>query len=194
MKRTLLLILTGLMLIAGNVFAADWVVDKAHSSMNFKVKHLVISTVSGTFTEFEGTFSFDPNDLSTLSGSVTAQIASINTGDEKRDGHLKTGDFFDAENHPTMQFQSTGVKVIGPGKIELSGNLTIRGVTKPATFDVEGLNQQVEFMGTTKVAGTATTTINRQDFGISWNSALDTGGMVVSDNVVINLELELNQK
>jgi polyisoprenoid-binding protein YceI len=181
-------------LFSGNVIAADWNLDKAHSSINFKTKHLVITTVRGEFTDFSGSASFDPRDHSTMSADFTVQMASVNTANEQRDGHLKSSDFFDIENHPTMTFKSKSAKVVAPGKTELTGDLTIRGVTKEVTFDVEGFNQTMEFMGTTKTGGVATATINRQDFGVSWNKTLDNGGLVVSDVVDIEVELEFDQK
>jgi polyisoprenoid-binding protein YceI len=195
MKKLLILSLSALaLMVAGKASAADWSFDQAHTSFNFKVKHLVVTTVRGEFTDFAGTASFDPADLSTLSAEVTVQTASINTENEQRDQHLSSSDFLSASEYPEMTFKSTGAKVIEPGKTELMGDLTIRGVTKPVTFLVEGLNEPVNFGGTIKVGGTATATINRQDFGASWNKTLDSGGVVVGDEVQIEIELELNQQ
>jgi len=195
MKRTILLtLIAGLFTISSTASAADWETDKVHSSIGFKVKHLVISSTKGVFNDYEGTISFDPSDLSTFDIEFTVQVASIDTDNENRDDHLKNSEFLDAENYPTMTFKSTGVKVNGDGEAELMGELTIRGVTKPVTFAVEGFNQPVTFMETTKVGGTAITTIDRQEFGISWNRSMDTGGLVVGNDVEIELELELNMK
>jgi polyisoprenoid-binding protein YceI len=186
MNRITIAIMAGLLLIfGGKTLAADWAIDHAHSSMNFSVKHLVIATVNGTFTDFDGTISFDPNDLSTIKADVTAQIASVNTNNEKRDGHLRTSDFFDAENYPTMEFKSTSAKQTAPGKAELMGDLTIRGVTKPVTFEVEGFNQTVEAFGATKTAGTATATINRMDYGVAWDAKMETGNLIAGETVTI---------
>jgi polyisoprenoid-binding protein YceI len=195
MKRTILFsLIAGLLGLSTAATAADWAIDKSHSNVGFKVKHLVISSTEGEFTDYDGTISFDPADLSTMDIEFTVQVASINTDNEDRDGHLKGADFLDVETYPTMTFKSTGVKVSGDDKAELMGDLTIRGITKPVTFMVEGFNQAVDFMGSTKVGGTASTTINRQDFGVSWSKTMDTGGLVVGDDVKIELELELNKK
>lgn len=195
MKRTVLLtIFTALFAFGATANAANWTVDKAHSNVGFNVKHLVISTTEGEFTDYDATISYDPKDLTTLNVNFTVKVASINTDNENRDGHLKSADFFDAETYPTMTFKSTSVKANAPGDAELTGDLTIRGVTKPVTFKLDGFNQPIEFMGTTKTGGTAKATINRQDFGISWNKALDSGGFVVADEVNIVLELELDMQ
>ncbi|MBU1920266.1 YceI family protein [bacterium] len=195
MKRTILLtIFTALFAFGTTASASNWAIDKVHSNVGFDAKHLVISTVEGEFADYDATISFEPSDLSTLNVNFTVQIGSINTDNEKRDGHLKSADFFDVETYPTMTFKSTGVKVTAPGEAELTGDLTIRGVTKPVTFAVDGFNQPIEFMGTTKTGGTAKATINRQDFGVSWNKSLDAGGVLVSDDVNIVLELELDMQ
>ena len=194
MKRTILFTFIAGLFAVSSVHAADWSIDKAHSSVGFKVKHLVISTTSGVFKDFDGTISLDPSDLTTMDVTFTVKVASINTENEKRDGHLTSGDFFDIENHPLMTFKSTSAKVTGEGEAELMGDLTIRGVTKPITFEVEGFNQPVDFMGTTKIGGSARATIDRQEFGITWNRAMDTGGVVVGNDVKIELELELDKK
>lgn len=193
MKLIRLLLLT--VFVAGSsALAADWNLDKSHSSVNFSVKHLVVATVRGQFTDFDGSASFDPKDLSTLKTNFTVQIASVNTDNEKRDGHLKTGDFFDAENHPTMTFVSKKAEQVAPGKAKLTGDLTIRGVTKEVTFDVEGFNEEVKTpWGMYAVGGTATTTINRFDFGVSWDNKIDSGGLVAGENVKITLDLEFNR-
>jgi len=195
MNRIILIAAIGIItLFSTQGHAADWAVDQSHSSLNFKTKHLVFTTVRGTFDEFEGTVSLDPGDLSTIQAAFTAQIASINTDNDGRDEHLRGSDFFDAEHHPTMTFQSKMARQTAPGKAELTGDLTIRGVTKEVTFMVDGFHQSIDFMGTTKIGGIATATINRQDFGVSWNRTLDNGGLVVSDNVDIEIELELDKQ
>jgi len=192
--KTLRLIALALIVAGSTAMAADWTLDKAHSSMNFTVKHLMVSTVHGQFTDFDGTASFDAKDLSTLKTSFTAQVASVNTDNEKRDGHLKSADFFDAEKFPTLTFVSKSAKQTAPGKATLTGDLTIRGVTKEVTFDVEGFGAEIATpWGAIAVGGTATTTINRQDFGVSWSKSLDGGGVVAGDNVKITVELEFNR-
>lgn len=176
------------------LFAADWSLDKPHSSVNFSVRHMMVATVHGEFTEFDGTASFDPADLSTLKANFTVQVASVTTDDEKRDGHLKSADFFDVEKFPTMTFVSKSAKQTAPGVATLTGDLTIRGVTKEVTFNIEGFNTEITTpWGVKAVGGTASATINRHDFGVSWNKTLDAGGVVVADNVKIQLELELTR-
>ena len=193
MKMIQLLVLA--LVVAGSTaFAADWNIDKEHSSINFSTKHMLVSTVHGKFEDFDGTVSFDPKDLSTISTNFTVQMASVNTDNEKRDGHLKTGDFFDVEHFPTMTFVSKKAEQTGEGKAMLTGDLTIRGVTKEVTFDVEGFNQEVKSpWGTFNTGGTATTTINRFDYGVAWDTKLDSGGLVVGQDVNITVELELNR-
>ena len=188
------LLVLALVVAGSTAFAADWNIDKAHSSINFSTKHMLVSTVHGKFEDFDGTVSFDPKDLSTISTNFTVQMASVNTDNEKRDGHLKTGDFFDVEHFPTMTFVSKKAEQTGEGKAMLTGDLTIRGVTKEVTFDVEGFNQEVKSpWGTFNTGGTATTTINRFDYGVAWDTKLDSGGLVVGQDVNITVELELNR-
>ena len=192
--KTLRLIALALIVASTTAMAADWNLDKSHLSVNFSVKHLMVSTVRGSFTDFDGTASFDAKDLSTLKTSFTAQVASVNTDDAKRDGHLKSPDFFDAEKFPTLTFVSKSAKQTAPSKASLTGDLTIRGVTKEVTFDVEGFGEEMTTpWGVIAVGGTATTTINRQDFGVSWNKDLDKGGVVAGNDVKIMVELELNR-
>lgn len=183
------------LIVAGSTaMAADWNLDKSHSSVNFSVKHMLVSTVHGKFADFDGTASFDPKDLSTLKANFTVQMASVNTANEKRDGHLKTGDFFDIENHPTMTFVSKKAEQTGEGKAMLTGDLTLRGVTKEVTFAVEGFNQEVKSpWGTFNTGGTATTTINRFDYGVAWDTKLDSGGLVAGQDVKVTVELELTR-
>ncbi|MBK6765026.1 MAG: polyisoprenoid-binding protein [bacterium] len=193
--KTLKLIALGLVIAGANAFAADWNLDTGHSSVNFAVKHLVVSTTRGEFKDYAGTASFNPADLSTMQANFTVQVGSVDTRDEKRDGHLKSADFFDVEKFPTMTFVSKSAKQTAPGKATLTGDLTIRGVTKGVTFEVEGFNQEIPspWGGAVVTGGTAKTTINRQDFGVSWNKTLDAGGLVVGDNVDVELELEFNR-
>jgi polyisoprenoid-binding protein YceI len=191
MKR-LLFVLLGTLLLALPVAAAKWEVDKAHSSVNFKVSHMVISTVNGKFETFDGSFDFDPKNLATGTAEMTIDVASINTDNDKRDGHLKSADFFDAEKYPKITFKSKKV-IPGTGKnFKIVGDLTIRDVTKEVTFDCV-FNGSAEFMGTTKAGFTCSTTINRQDYHVNWSKTLDNGGLVAGNDVDITLDLELNQ-
>lgn len=176
--------------------AATYSIDASHTHVGFAVKHMMVSTVRGEFGTVSGTVEFDPAKLTAT--SVTAEVAvdSVDTREAKRDGHLKSPDFFDASAFPKMNFVSKKVQNVGAdGSMELVGDLTIRGVTKSVVFKVSPFSKEYKDpWGTTKVGTTATTTINRQDFGVKWNTALDGGGYVVGDEVSITLDVELNKK
>jgi polyisoprenoid-binding protein YceI len=168
-----------------------WTIDTAHSQAAFAVKHMMVSTVRGSFGKTEGTVTFDGKDVSSVKADVTIDATTITTNNEKRDTHLKSPDFFDVAKFPTITFKSKSVTAAGPGKFKLVGDLTMRGVTKEVTLDVEGPSQPLVAQGRTRIGATATTKVNRQDYGVSWSRALDGGGVVVSDEVAITLELEL---
>ena len=190
--KRMLFVLLGTLLLALPAVAAKWEVDKAHSSVNFKVSHMVISTVNGRFDTFDGTVNFDPEDLAKGSVEMTIDVASISTDNEKRDGHLKSADFFDVEKYPKITFKSKKV-ILGEGKhFQLVGDLTIKDVTKEVTFDC-AFHGAVDFMGTTKAGFACTTTIDRQDFHVNWSKTLDNGGLVAGDEVEITVDLELNK-
>lgn len=168
----------------------EYVVDPVHSEVGFKVKHLVSKT-PGRFEEYDGKVWLDPANIAgTLKVSATIQAASVNTQNEKRDQHLETTDFFDVANHPEITFESTAVKKAGD-KYEVAGNLTMRGVTKPVTLTAEvtgtGTNP---WSGQPMVGLDLTGTVNRKDYGINWNKALDAGGFVLGDEVWIEIHLE----
>lgn len=167
-------------------------VDKVHSNVGFKVRHLGISNVNGTFGEYDATVMVDPEDLSTLQAEATFQIGSIDTGNERRDGHLKSDDFFNAEQFPTMMFKSTKVMVGEDGAFELHGDLTIRDVTKQVVLEGEMLGTGKGREGM-KVGFEASTTINRFDYNLKWDQLTEAGGLVVGENVRIVLELELDE-
>ena len=192
LKKPLILV-AALMIFAVGVQAETWTVDATHSSMSFSVSHMVVSKTKGGFNDFEGTINFDGKNLAAGSVELSAKIASIDTDDEKRDGHLKGADFFDAEKYPTMSFKSTSV-VVGEGsEFKLVGDLTMKGVTKEVTFDCE-LNGVVDDpWGNTRAGFSAGTTIDRQDFGISFSKTMDAGGLMVGNDVSISLELEVVQ-
>ena len=178
------------------VYAAPTVydIDTAHSSATFKVKHLSISTVSGGFGKVSGKMTWDQADPTKSSVEATIDAASIDTQNGGRDEHLKSPDFFDVATHPTITFKSTKVEAAGEGRLKVTGDLTLRGVTKPVVLDVEGPVAPIKDpRGNMKTGATATTKINRQDFGVSWSKTLDGGGLVVSDDVWITIELELAQ-
>jgi polyisoprenoid-binding protein YceI len=168
--------------------AGTWTLDTAHSSVGFTVRHMMVSKVRGRFRDFAADIvtAADP-----LQSTVTAtvQMASIDTGDEGRDGHLRTNDFFDVEQFPTMTFASTAITGSG-SDYEVTGDLTIRGVTKPVTFDLEFGGVEKDPWGNTRAGFTLTGTINRKDFGMAYNAALETGGILVGDKVTIELDIE----
>ena len=173
-------------------FAAEWTVDKSHSQVGFAVKHLMISTVRGSFSDYDVAISFDETDPSNLTFSGTIQAASINTENEKRDNHLKSADFFDSANHPTLAFASKKTEKTSDGMYQMTGDLTIRGTTKEVVLNVEGLTPVITTpMGDTRTGVTVTVTINRKDFGLNWNKALETGGVLVANEVKITIEAEL---
>jgi polyisoprenoid-binding protein YceI len=169
--------------------AQTWKVDPAHTSVGFTVRHMVVTKVNGQFTDFDGEINWDGKDLSKASVTFTVQSKSINTDNEKRDGHLRSADFFAVDSFPTLTFTSTKI-VPGDGdKFTMTGNLTIRGVTKEVTFDCT-FNGTVSAFGGERAGFSATTTINRQDFKVSWSKTLDSGGLVAGNDVIINLEVE----
>jgi polyisoprenoid-binding protein YceI len=168
--------------------AGTWTIDPTHSAVGFSIRHIMISKVKGTFEKFDATFITTENPLET-SVTASATVASINTNEPNRDGHLRTGDFFDAETYPTIDFVSTGVRVV-KGDYLVDGNLTIKGVTKPVTFDFDFGGFGGDPYGNYKFGATAKTEINREDFGLTYNAALETGGMLLGDKVTITLELQ----
>ncbi len=169
-----------------------WNVDSTHSVVEFKVKHMMISNLKGHFTGVTGTLSLDEADLTQSSVEAAIEIASIDTMDEGRDAHLKAADFFDAEQFPTMKLKSTHVARKSDGELVVTGDLTIKGVTRSVKFAVEGPTPATKDpWGNTRIGLAATTKINRKDFGLTWNAALEAGGVMVSEDVSISLDLEL---
>ncbi len=172
---------------------ALWKIDPTHSEVNFKVKHLVVSTVTGYFDRFEATIEAETEDFSDAKISFGAEVNSINTKNEQRDGHLKSPDFFDATKYPKMSFVSTSVKKLSDYELKVFGNLTMRGVTKEITLDVM-YNGTVAGLGGNLVAGfEIRTKLNRFDFGLQWSALTETGGVVVSNEVKIEILAEFNQ-
>lgn len=168
-----------------------WNIDPAHSVAEFKVKHMMISNVKGAFPKVSGVLTFDEGDVSKSSVEATIDVASIVTRDEQRDGHLKSPDFFDVEKYPTMTFKSTKVTATGAGEGTVEGDLTIRDVTKKVVFAVEGPTAPgKDPWGNTRIGVSATTKISRKDFGLVWNAALETGGVLVGDEVTITLDVQ----
>ena len=172
--------------------SATYDIDPAHSSFNFKVRHLTVSNVTGTFGKVTGIVEIDDREITALKVEVTLDASSIDTGHAKRDEHLRGPDFFDVAKYPTLKFVSRKISRIDANKIQVTGDLTIRDVTKEVTVDVEGPTQEIKDPGRKMRRGaTGTTKINRKDYGITWNRTLDTGGLVVGDEVSISVEVEL---
>ena len=168
-----------------------WNVDSTHSVVEFKVKHMMISTSKGQFTGVTGTLSLNEDDLTQSSVEAAIEVASIRTLDEARDAHLKSADFFDADQFPTMELKSTHIALKSDGELVVTGDLTIKGVTRSVQFAVEGPTAATKDpYGNTRIGLAATTKINRKDFGLTWNAALETGGLVVGEDVSIALDLE----
>jgi len=170
-----------------------WKIDPAHSEINFKVKHLVVSTVTGHFGKFDASIESGKEDFSDAKINFEADINSTDTKNEQRDGHLKSADFFDAEKYPKMTFISKSIKTISDHEMQVIGNLTLRGVTKEITLDVI-YNGTVAGFGGTEVAGFEVRgKVNRFDFGLQWNALTEAGGVVVSNEVKIEILAEFNK-
>jgi polyisoprenoid-binding protein YceI len=168
-----------------------WKIDPAHSSAEFKVKHMMISNVKGNFTGISGTLTLDEVDPTRSSVEATVPVATLSTGDEQRDGHLKSADFLDAEKYPTFNFKSTEVGRTAPGEHAVVGELTLHGVTRTVSFAVDGPSEAgKDPWGNTRVGLSATTRINRKDFGLTWNATLEAGGVLVGEDVTITLEIQ----
>jgi len=168
-----------------------WKIDPAHSRAEFKVKHMMISNVKGSFNSLTGTLIEDTADPIRSQVEATIDISSISTGDEQRDAHLKSADFLHHEEHPVMTFKSTKIEKKGDEEYAVTGDLTVRGVTKSVTFAVEGPSAPgKDPWGNTRIGLSATTKINRKDFGLTWNAALETGGILVGEDVQIALDVQ----
>lgn len=187
--RPLRLFLPALLLVAP-AFAMDtYKIDAVHSEVGFKVRHL-ISRTSGRFTKFEGAIQLDEKNIQNSSVSVSIDVASITTDNAKRDGHLKSADFFDAEKFPTITFKSTSVKEISKGQLQVTGDFTMHGVTKTITLPITSLGGMASPFKDFRAGFEGSLKINRQDFGVKWNKTLDAGGTMLSDDVDISLAIE----
>lgn len=175
---------------AKDVDVATYNIDPSHSQIQFKVKHLGFSKVVGGFQEFEGQFVLDPDNLETLEAKASIDAASIDTGDEDRDEHLRSEDFLAAEKYPKLTFESTGVKEVSGDSLVLTGDLTIRGVTESVNLDVNYLGEAQDPWGGERAAFEATGEINRKKFGLKWNKALEAGGFLVGDTVQLELDVQ----
>jgi polyisoprenoid-binding protein YceI len=175
--------------------ASTWNIDPEHSNVGFKIKHLMVSNVNGNFNKYTGVIEIDDKDITKSTVQVTIDTNSINTNVQKRDEHLRSADFFDVAKYPTMTFVSKKVAKAGKDKLKVTGDLTLHGVTKEVVLDVEGPSvESKDPWGNIRKGATATTKINRKDFGLVWNAALETGGVVVGDDVNIILEIEMIKK
>jgi polyisoprenoid-binding protein YceI len=187
--------LAALMTLPVSAATSTWQIDPMHTAAQFSVKHLAISTVRGGFSNVKGTVILDDADISKSSVDVTIDVSTVDTRTPDRDKDLKSDKFFDVAKYPTMTFKSTKVEQAGAGKLKVTGDLTIRGTTKSVVLDIDGPTAPVKDpWGNQRSAVTATTKINRQDFGVKWNATMDNGGVVVGDEVSITIDAEMVQK
>ena len=168
-----------------------WNLDPAHSTAEFKVRHMMISWVKGRFTGLSGVLNLHESDHTLHEVDATIDVTTIGTGADDRDNHLKSAEFFDAEKFPTITFKSTTVEAKGKGEFSVTGDLSLHGVTKPVTFAVEEFSEPAKDpWGNQRIGVVATTKVNRKEFGLNWNAALETGGVLVGEDVTITLEVE----
>ncbi|MFS0752032.1 YceI family protein [Oceanobacillus sp. 1P07AA] len=172
----------------------SWNVDQAHSEVGFSVKHMMISKAKGTFDQFEATIEADVEDLTDAKIEFVIDTTSVNTRNKDRDDHLRSADFFDAETYPKITFVATDIKKTSDSNYDVTGDLTLKGNTKPVTLAVSFEGQSKDPMSGSTVAGfSGSTKINRKEFGLTWNAAVETGGVLVGEDVTINFELELHK-
>lgn len=169
-----------------------WNVDASHTNVGFSVRHMMVSNVKGNFGKLEGQLKGDPMNLEDGEITFTIDVNTINTNNEDRDNHLRSDDFFDVENYPKIEFTSTDIKSTGDDEYDVTGDLTVKGETKPTTFKVTRLGKATNPWGVPLVAFEAETEISRKEFGLTWNQTLETGGVLVGDKIKINVELQLN--
>jgi polyisoprenoid-binding protein YceI len=193
MRRIAFLVIgVSAMVLACVAGASMWKIDPAHTSAQFAVRHLMVSTVRGTLGPVSGTLNFDEADPTTSSVEASVAVSGIDTREPKRDEHLKSPDFFDVAKYPAITFKSKKVTKVGDAKFQAMGDLTIHGVTKEVVLDVEGSPAPFKDpMGNVRLGGGATTKLNRKDFGLTWNKALDGGGVVLGDDVAVTIDIEL---
>ncbi len=193
MKRSVLVALA-VLLSAAPALAQTWQIDPAHSRAQFTARHFGISNVRGDFSNIKGTVDFDGKDVTKAKVRATIDVNTVTTHVKQRDDHLKTADFFDVAKHPTMTFESTAITPAGAGKYKMTGNLTLRGVTKPVTFDLDAPSAVIKDpQGASRVGAAAVATINRKDFGVAYDGKLPNGTSSVSDDIRIQLDVELLQ-
>jgi polyisoprenoid-binding protein YceI len=168
----------------------NYTIDPVHSRIGFSVRHMMVSKVRGQFTEYTGSGYFDAEDPAKSHAELTIKAASIDTRNPDRDNHLRSNDFLAMEEHPELTFRTTEVRRVDESHFAVTGDLTIRGVTRPVTIDFDYLGSTVDPWGKTRLGFEGSTTINRRDFGVNWNAALEAGGVMVSDNVTLEIEIE----
>ncbi len=188
MNRLLILIFS--LTAVSSAFAETYKIDPDHSTAAFKIKHLAISTVPGRFTDLSGTVEFDPKNIAAAKAEAKINVSSINTEQKKRDEHLRSEDFFYVTKFPEMTFVSKEIKDITSDSFKVVGELTIRGVTKPVVLDVKYQGAAKDPWGNERAAFSASTKINRKDFGLTWNKVLETGALVVGEEATIDIEIE----
>lgn len=172
--------------------AANWQIDPSHSSASFSVRHLMVTKVRGEFGKLAGTVAYDAKAPEKIAIDANIDASTVNTREAKRDEHLRSPDFFDVAKHPNMTFKSKSAKAKGKGKLDVTGDLTIRGVTKQVVLEIEGLDSEVKDpWGNMRVGAVGTTKINRKDFGLTWNQALEAGGVLVGDDVEVTVDVSL---
>jgi len=196
MRRRIVLAAAVVCLVApGLLHATPWEFDPAHTGVHFKVRHLMISSVRGEFEKVSGKILYDEADVTKSTADITIDAASINTRVAKRDDHLRSPDFLDVAKHPAITFRSKRVEKAGDGTLKMTGDLTIRGVTKEVVLTIEGPSPEVKDPeGNHRVGGQAAPKINRKEFGLTWNKAIETGGVVVGDEVEITIDVEIYKK
>ncbi|MFE9257274.1 YceI family protein [Streptomyces sp. NPDC006879] len=167
----------------------DYRIDPAHSSIGFTVRHAMVTNVRGSFAEHEGALHLDGTDPARSTAEIQVQIASVDTGIADRDGHLRSADFFDAENHPVMRFRSTSAEQLGGDRYRMTGELTVKDVTRPLAIDLEFNGSATDPFGNERVGFEGSAEILRSDWGLTWNAALETGGVVVSDKVKLTFDI-----
>ena len=194
-KLTLAATIAAIQAVSSPAASTTWLIDPAHTAAGFSVKHMMIATVRGQFKGVTGTVNWDDQNISNSVVDVTIDANTVDTGEPKRDADLRSANFFDVAHYPTITFKSTKIERISAAKMRVAGNLTIHGITKPVILDVEGPSGAIKDpYGNTRVALNATTTVNRMGYGVKWNAKMDGGGIVVGDDVNINIDLEMIKK
>jgi len=169
---------------------SKWALDPTHSSMTFTIKHMMFSKVKGAFNQFDASIEADPNDLTSADISFSVDLASVDTNNNDRDNHLRSADFFDVENHPKMTFTAKNIVKTGDGEYKVTGDLSLHGVTRSESFDVVFEGEGKDPWGNVKAAFHASGTINRKDYGLNWNAALEAGGFLVGDEVKVEIDIQ----